>query len=242
VGALALHPTGSRSHAYVTSASAATRLPRASWPQRLAGWPCDLSNCGFFLLCVRYRRAVAVKDPYELLGVPRDASDERIKVAYELAINRATRDGAIRYAAELSAAYDTISSARRRALYERHGFTAIRERSPGSAAPPRDWRVMQQPEPGSNGGSRRGVKAAVLFLFAIGLTAWFIGATQHPSRSRPPGLTTPVITNPVVVQPPPEHQVLCQTTARGRGYVYSEPVTNTPRCNNGAVPEVLGHN
>ena len=78
-----------------------------------------------------YRFAMAAKDPYELLGVPRDATDERIRAAYELEINRATREGAFRYAAELATAYETISNSRRRALYERHGFTAIRERSPG---------------------------------------------------------------------------------------------------------------
>jgi hypothetical protein len=191
---------------------------------------------------MRYGFAVAEKDPYELLGVPHDASDERIRAAYELEINRATRDGAIRYAAELSAAYDTISSARRRALYERHGFTAIRERSPGSAPPPRDWRVTQPPEMVSGHGSRRGVKAAVLFLFAVGIAAWLIGATQHASTSRNPGVTTPVIKSPVVVQSPREHQVVCQTTPGGQGYLYSEPVTNRPHCNNGAIPVVQGHN
>jgi len=185
---------------------------------------------------------VAVSDPYELLGVPRDASDERIRAAYELEINRATRDGAFRYAAELSTAYDTISNARRRGLYERHGFTAIRERSPGSVPPPRDWRVAQQPDPMTVNGSRRGVKAAVLFFFAVGLTAWFLGATQRASPSHNPDRTTPAITHAVVRQAPREHQVLCQATAGGQGYLYSEPATNTPHCNNGAVPEVLGHN
>jgi curved DNA-binding protein CbpA len=84
---------------------------------------------------------MAGKDPYELLGVPRDATDERIRAAYELEVNRATREGAFRYAAELATAYETISNSQRRALYERHGLTAIRERSPGAAPPPRSWRA-----------------------------------------------------------------------------------------------------
>lgn len=83
---------------------------------------------------------MAGKDPYELLGVPRDASDERIRAAYELEVNRATRDGAFRFAAELATAYETISTPNRRALYERHGLPALRERSPGAAPPPRSWR------------------------------------------------------------------------------------------------------
>ncbi|MBV9823036.1 MAG: hypothetical protein JO144_12420 [Actinobacteria bacterium] len=81
------------------------------------------------------------KDPYELLGVPRDASDERIRATYELEVNRATRDGAFRYAADLATAYETISTPNRRALYERHGLHALRERSPGAAPPPRSWRA-----------------------------------------------------------------------------------------------------
>ena len=102
--------------------------------------------------------------------------------------------------------------------------------------------MTQTPDPMTVNGSRRGVKVAVLFFVAVGLTAWFIGATQHGRTSNPPGMRTPAIKSPVVVQPQREHQVLCQTTARGQGYVYSEPVSNTPHCTNGAIPEVLGHN
>jgi hypothetical protein len=190
-----------------------------------------------------YCRAVAAaRDPYDLLGVPHDASDERIKAAYELEINRAIRDGAIRYAAELSAAYDTISTARRRALYDRHGFTAINERSSAPSTQPRDWR----PPPSTPARSeptqpRRGVKVAVLFVFAVGIAAWLIGATQHLRASQHPGITTPIVRTPMVVYVEHEHEVLCQATPHGQSYVYSEPVTNTPHCDNGAEPLIVGH-
>jgi len=122
-----------------------------------------------------YRFAMAAKDPYELLGVPRDATDERIRAAYELEINRATREGAFRYAAELATAYETISNSRRRALYERHGFTAIRERSPGAAAPPKSWRAAAgEPTRGTrrrSGRWKRLVLTALVIAVIVGLFA-----------------------------------------------------------------------
>lgn len=126
---------------------------------------------------------MAEKDPYELLGVPRDASDERIRAAYELEINRATRDGAIRYAAELSAAYDTISSPQRRALYERHGFTAISERSQGTAPPPGAWRATQQQQQQQGSARRRtrrrGVVTTLLLVIILGLVVAMYFATRQ---------------------------------------------------------------
>jgi hypothetical protein len=141
-----------------------------------------------------YRQAVAEKDPYELLGVPRDASDERIRAAYELEINRATRDGAIRYAAELSAAYETISSPQRRALYERHGFTAISERSPGTAAPSGVWRATPQPGPVRSRTRRRGLRTAVLLVVVVGLVvAMYLATRQADGVSATPGDNTPAV-------------------------------------------------
>lgn len=134
---------------------------------------------------------MAGKDPYELLGVPRDASDERIRAAYELEINRATRDGAIRYAAELSAAYDTISNPQRRALYERHGFTAISDRSPGPARPPGAWRTTDQHGPARGPKRRRGLRRSVLFIVVAGLVAGLFFAAQRAEAAPTPALKTP---------------------------------------------------
>jgi curved DNA-binding protein CbpA len=122
---------------------------------------------------------MAGKDPYELLGVPRDATDERIRAAYELEVNRATREGAFRFAAELATAYETISNARRRALYERHGLTAIQERSPGTAPPPGSWRAAPSgPSRKGRRRTRRWLKPVLILLVAAALIVLFalIGA------------------------------------------------------------------
>ncbi|MEO6503965.1 MAG: hypothetical protein ABIQ09_18915 [Jatrophihabitantaceae bacterium] len=137
---------------------------------------------------------MAEKDPYQLLGVPRDASDERIRAAYELEINRATRDGAIRYAAELSAAYDTISSPQRRALYERHGFTAISERSSGVGAPHGAWRATQQQKPAGRG--KRRLRTLVLLIVVLGLVMALFLATRDSDGV---GATAPPNNGPTVV-------------------------------------------
>jgi hypothetical protein len=207
---------------------------------RLSDWSYQNSNRGTSPQPVGYSLPVAEKDPYELLGVPRDASDERIKAAYELAINRATRDGAFRYAAELSTAYDTISTSGRRALYERHGFTAIRERSPGSAPPPRSWRVADS-EPVQHRPRRRSlVKPLLLLLVVVVIVGLFIGkrVANQPAGG---GVPNPAGTS-AVIQPPRLQQVLCQGTPGGIGYTYTEPVTNRPHCTNGAQPVIIGHN
>ncbi len=141
---------------------------------------------------------MAEKDPYELLGVPRDASDERIRAAYELEINRATRDGAIRYAAELSAAYDTISNPQRRALYERHGLTAINQRTPGAAPPPGAWRATQQQGgPARRRKRRRGLKPVVLLIVIVGLVVALYFATR-PAKGV--DAMAPTTTAPAAVQ------------------------------------------
>jgi hypothetical protein len=194
-----------------------------------------------FRPAVGYRRPVAEKDPYELLGVPRDASDERIRAAYELVINRATRDGAFRYAAELSTAYDTISTARRRALYERHGFAAISERSPGTAPPPGSWRVAQS-QPIQHRPRRRRVRKSVLVLLVVAAIVGLFATTRLGKASERPGAPPPIVRRPVVVQPSQQHTVLCESTPGGGGYTYTEPESNRPHCTNGAQPMIVSHN
>ena len=170
-------------------------------------------------------------DPYSLLGVPRDATQERIRHAYELAINRAHRDGAHRNAVELSRAYDTLSSPQRRALYERHGLMSVRERSPGAAPPPTPWREVKKqslpPYPG-----RRG-RTKLLPVFCLGLVGGVIFTAGYFMQEAGP---VPASTVPAVDR---QHQVLCDTTPAGEGYIYSEINTNVPACRNGAAPRVL---
>ena len=97
-------------------------------------------------------------------------------------------------------------------------------------------------DPVAGRGSRRGVKTAVLFLFAVGLAAWFIGATQHDRAARNPGGTTPVPVESFVVRPQHQQQVLCRPSTGGPDFVYSEPINTVPHCDNGATPVIVGRN
>ena len=170
-----------------------------------------------------------------LLGVPVDASAERIRQAYELEVSRAHREGAMRHAVELSKAYDTLSVPSCRALYDRHGLAAVRERSPGAARPPTPWRIAQyQPIAVQSDVVRRGRRnKPLLLVFSIGIVvglavaAYFLRLTVG---------TGPIPSGALV----PQHQILCPTTVNGVGYVYSTSVTSVPYCSNGAAPHVLG--
>ncbi len=170
-------------------------------------------------------------DPYVLLGVPREASAERIRQAYELEINRAHRDGATAHAVELSRAFDTLSSPQRRALYERHGLVSVRERSPGAAPPATPWReVKKQPLPAFR---RRQRRSRLLPVFCLGVLGGVILTAGYVARhaGSVPTTVPPTVDN--------QHLVRCDTTPTGQGYVYSQPNTAMPACRNGAVPRIL---
>lgn len=179
--------------------------------------------------------------PYELLGVPVDASAERIRRAYELEVARAHHNGATRHAVDLSGAFDVLSSPARRALYDRHGFTAVRERSPGAFAPPTPWRIVkQQPLPAPNRTRTPAPtprwRTAMTPVFALGIMVGLVlAAYVLRQASRPNPLGTPAV--PTQQQ----RQVLCQPTAAGDGYVYSASVVSVPQCHNGATPVILSH-
>ena len=176
-----------------------------------------------------------VPNPYTLLGVPVDASQERIRRAYELEVNRAHRAGATRHAVELSKAYDTLSVPSCRALYDRHGLAAVRERSPGALRPPTPWRIAKhQPIAVQPAVARRGPRnKPLLLMFSIGILVGLIVAAYFLRLTVGTG---PTPAGALV----PQHQILCPTTAHGVGYVYSASVTSVPYCSNGAAPHVLG--
>jgi hypothetical protein len=177
---------------------------------------------------------VAGRDLYELLGVPRDATPERIRQAYELAMNRAHRDGAHRHAVDLSQAYDTLSNPQRRALYERHGLTAVRERSPGAAPPPTPWReVKRQPPAPAPRQERGGWRMPLLAVFTLGIVAGLLIAAYLVREAQLADDTGSVPSTGG------EQRILCETTPGGQGYVYSAPKANRPSCRNGSVPRVL---
>lgn len=172
-------------------------------------------------------------DLYALLGVSRDASTADIRWAYERAINRAHRDGAIKHAEEISRAYDVLSDPRRRQLYDRHGMTALRERSPGAAPPPSPWRHAQHTFVSGVGRPRRRWRMPALAIFALGIVAGLLIAVgpwrSHAGTSSP---TTVVVTR--------ARQVLCQSTAGSPGYIYTAQPGDPVVCRNGAQPRVLG--
>ena len=177
-------------------------------------------------------RPVRTDDPYALLDVPRDASPERIRRAYELEVQRAHRNGATAHAVALSSAYDTLSDPARRALFDRHGLAPVRERSPGAATPPTPWRIVKQQPPShvqqhaSRG--RRTWRAPGTTIFCLGLVAGLAVAAYLQRQ-----------VNEATARLPPQQQVVCDATPTGAGYTYTEAGTNPPSCTNGAVPRIL---
>ena len=81
-------------------------------------------------ICI-IRAAMAIKrDYYEILGVPRDASDEEIKRAFRRAAQRHhpdidTSDGAEERFKELNEAYRVLSDRQRRTAYDMFGHAGV---------------------------------------------------------------------------------------------------------------------
>jgi hypothetical protein len=193
---------------------------------------------------VRSRRT----DLYALLGVAPNASTAEIKRAYELALNRANRDGAIKHSVDLVQAYETLSDPRRREVYDRHGVTPIRERSPAAPPPPTPWRIAQRsesvlpkaarPKPAkpkmarpARGGRRWQMPAMVIFGIGV-LVGLILAVALRNDGAEQPSQT--------FVPPIAKHRslVTCVIRGGGPGYAYvadrGQPIT----CKNGAIPHV----
>ena len=178
--------------------------------------------------------------PYELLGVPVDASPERIRRADELEVARAHRNGATRHAVGLSGAFDVLSSPARRALYDRHGFTAVRERSLGALTPPTPRRLVEQPLPAPNGTRApaptprwrdrhdAGVRPRHHGRSGVGRVRSAAGESAQPIRHAG-SPDSAAAASPL------------QPTPAGDGYIYSASVVSAPSCRNGAMPVILSH-
>src|ERR671939_1660895 len=76
--------------------------------------------------------ATSARDPYEILGVPRDADETQIKKAFrKLArelhpdVNRHDPDAEEKFK-EAAEAYEILSDSERRALYDRYGHDGLR--------------------------------------------------------------------------------------------------------------------
>jgi curved DNA-binding protein CbpA len=72
------------------------------------------------------------KNYYALLAVRREATPAEIRRAYEIALARASRDGATRHMVDLVTAYEVLSDAGRRAVYDEIGIGVVPERVPNT--------------------------------------------------------------------------------------------------------------
>jgi curved DNA-binding protein CbpA len=72
------------------------------------------------------------KDYYTLLGVRREATPAEMRRAYEIALARASRDGATRHMVDLVKAYEVLSHPGRRKVYDHTGFGVVPERVPNT--------------------------------------------------------------------------------------------------------------
>ena len=69
-------------------------------------------------------------DYYQLLGVRREATAAELKRAYEITLQRASRDGATKHMVDVVKAYEVLSHPARRSLYDQTGMAALHERVP----------------------------------------------------------------------------------------------------------------
>lgn len=83
------------------------------------------------------------KNYYDLLNVRRDASPAELKRAYEVALSRASRDGATRHMVDLVAAYEVLSHPGRRQVYDSTGVGVVPERVPNTYGRPTAFRGGQ---------------------------------------------------------------------------------------------------
>jgi signal peptidase I len=144
-----------------------------------------------------------VKDPYAVLGVPRNASDAQIRYAYRQAIRSTEAGGSVEVKErldELEEAYKVLSDPRKRRAYDGHPVSTLPEAEPASAPPlpvlreaekpprnpftrlthklPRPWRIAID--------WVLTIAGAVLIVLAI--KAWVVNPYRIPSSSMEPTL------------------------------------------------------
>lgn len=103
-------------------------------------------------------------DLFALLGIAPDISNDRLRAAYEGAVESATRRGDWDRARELSAAFDALDASQRKAVYSGHGGHARRwETGPASTRRPRHRRERRaKRRPASSRQARRAARDAEL--------------------------------------------------------------------------------
>ncbi|MBV9485104.1 MAG: DnaJ domain-containing protein [Frankiaceae bacterium] len=176
-------------------------------------------------------------NPYDVLGVPREASEAEIRHAYEEKLRTAQRHFAFKVAQQIDAAYSTLRDPRRRALFDRHGLAALPHRP---SARPRS--AFHEHSPASPSSIRRPqaptrrpfapVSRRATWLTAVALLIVAIGAAtardlQH--RRHPTGVVAPASQSGRV-------DVICEPAPGAAGYSYTALSGQEVTCTNGATP------
>jgi hypothetical protein len=182
----------------------------------------------------RTRGDAPTRDLYQLLGVPRAATQADIRWAYERTMAEARRVGSIRHATEISQAFDILSDPRRRATYDRLG-AAPRERVPATARASVPWRASR-PSHGQHArnvrpqSSKRGRwRTPIYVVFGLGIVLGALIVYTVTHRHSDQG--APTVANPA-------REVVCTATPSGAGYTYFTTAV-APFCRNGALPRIV---
>jgi hypothetical protein len=190
-------------------------------------------------------------DLYRMLGLPREASVDRVRQAYEAAVAAATRNENWRLAADLSRAFDRLPASRRSAVYD--GRPAVASRHGGRPIAI-GWGVQDTQRHRGVLRSALGWVLAIVLLVAGGFGAWVKYGHHTAARTGPPPV--PPMQSPIEAIPTPQGnpagtvRVPIDLTAGADGYVVAVcartdgveltarvlPGVIMARCPDGAVP------
>lgn len=115
-----------------------------------------------------------VEDPYELLGIARDATADQIRRAYEAKLNGAAAANALHRAQRIDAAYSILRDPHRRELFDREGIVLDLPRlgsdlpAPAAPAPPSSPRATSRKQR-RKGRRGRGLPTAITLIVAMSL-------------------------------------------------------------------------
>lgn len=133
-----------------------------------------------------------IDDPYRVLGVARDASDEEIRTAYEKRLAGAAAAGALQAAQRVDAAYELLRDRFRRDIFDREGrIVDIRRpmpEMPAAAVRFREWSPAESDDPRPRvgcGRRRRSTLIGAVVAAALSASALVsIGPWNHPAAGQ----------------------------------------------------------
>lgn len=207
-----------------------------------------------------------LRDLRELVGLGRHCSEDELRIAYDQAMQRATRAGDLRHATRLSAAFDALPAASRSKMFPSGGAAAATRAAAGGAA----WRsspVRAQswaPAPIRKAPRRRRWRtwtrrlayvlvAAIVIVVAVPTLASY---EQWRRRNDVPAQVPVPQVGPAGAEGgygPPRMipldapvgstglaSIVCQPESTTPGYLITAPPGTIVACRNGALPRVLG--